>query len=249
MPKALILAAGMGTRLAPLTDNRPKCLVEVAGEPILYHQLSMLDRVGIEECVIAIGYKGSMIVDRFGSRFRSIKLTYVDNPWYAETNNIYSLNLLSPFADDDCVLMEGDVLCEEGIIADLVASKSGDVAVLDYVSGNPDGTVVVANYRRVTRMLLKEAQTKGMDYKHLLKTVNIYKFSKKTLITQFFPGLQARIDDGHTSIFYEAVLADLIESQDIHVTPQVVLGRQWIEVDNPQDLAIAQQTFERHPVA
>ena len=74
-------------------------------------------------------------------------------------------------------------------------------------------------------------------------------FSKKTLITQFFPALQARIDDGHTNIFYEAVLADLIESQDIQVTPQVVLGRQWIEVDNPQDLAIAQQTFERHPVA
>ena len=144
MTKALILAAGMGTRLAPLTDDRPKCLVDVAGEPILYHQLSMLDRVGVEECVVAIGYKGDMIVDHFGASFGSISLTYVNNPWYAETNNIYSLNLLKPFIDDDCVLIEGDVLCEEGIIADLVASKNSDVAVLDYVSGNPDGTVVVA---------------------------------------------------------------------------------------------------------
>ena len=249
MPKALILAAGMGTRLAPLTDDRPKSLVEVAGAPILYHQLSMLDRVGVEECIVAIGYRGDMIIDRFGSRFRSINLHYVDNPKYAETNNIFSFNLLSPFIDDDCLLIEGDVLCEEGIIADLISSKSSDVAVLDYVSGNPDGTVVVANYRRVTKMLLKEAQTKGMNYKHLLKTVNIYKFSRKTLTAHLFPGMQEQIDKGSSDIFYESVLADLVESQAIHLSAQVVLGRQWIEVDNPQDLARAQQAFDRQPVA
>jgi len=249
MPKALILAAGMGTRLAPLTDDRPKSLDEVAGEPILYHQLSMLDRVGVDECVVAIGYRGDMIIDRFGSRFRSINLHYVDNPRYAETNNIYSLNLMSPFIDDDCVLIEGDVLCEEGIMADLISSKSNDVAVLDYVSGNPDGTVVVANHRRVTKILLKESQAKGMDYKHLLKTVNIYKFSRKTLTAHLFPGMQQQIDNGGSNIFYESVLADLVESQAIQLTPQVVLGRQWIEVDNPQDLAKAQQAFDPQPVA
>jgi NDP-sugar pyrophosphorylase family protein len=248
MVKALILAAGMGTRLAPLTDDRPKCLVKIAGEPILYHQLSMLDRAGIKDCIVAIGYKGEMIVDRFGPRFRSMNLHYVDNPHYAETNNIYSLNLLSPFVDDDCVLIEGDVLCEEGIIYDLIANKNGDVAVLDYVSGNPDGTVVAANYRRVTRMLLKEAQIKGMNYKHLLKTVNIYKFSQKTLMAHLFPELQKQIDNGSSNIFYESVLADLIESQVIQLAPQVVLGRWWIEVDNPQDLAKAQQDFAKQPV-
>jgi len=249
MFKALILAAGMGTRLSPLTDDRPKCLVEVAGDSMLYHQLSMLERVGIGECIVAIGYKGDMIIDRFGSRFGSINLTYVDNPWYAETNNIYSLNLLQPFVDEACVLIEGDVLCEEGIIADLVANKSSDVAVLDYVSGAPDGTVVVANHRRVTRMLLKESQTKEMNYKHLLKTVNIYKFSRNTLVNHLFPEMQERINNGGSNIFYESVLADLIDSEAIQITPQVVLGRRWIEVDNPLDLAKAQQSFCHQPVA
>ena len=93
--KAIILAAGMGARLRPLTDNMPKCLVPVHGKPLLEYALDSLDRVGIEACVIVIGFCGDQIMHVAGERHGQPKMTYVDNPIFHETNNIYSFWLLN----------------------------------------------------------------------------------------------------------------------------------------------------------
>ncbi len=75
--KAVILAAGLGKRMKPLTDDRPKALVELKGKPLLEHVLSSLEKAGVEETVLVIGYRGEQVKKRFGSRFGKMKLSYV----------------------------------------------------------------------------------------------------------------------------------------------------------------------------
>ena len=73
--KAVILAAGMGTRLSPLTNSRPKCLVEVHGKSILQHQLESLAKAGVAECVLVTGYLSDQLRAHFGREFRGIQLS------------------------------------------------------------------------------------------------------------------------------------------------------------------------------
>ena len=88
--KGLILSAGMGTRLHPLTRTRPKCLVHVAGRPMMEYQLDSLRRAGVENCTIVVGYLADAVRGYFGSDYRGVGLTYVENTAYASTNNLYS---------------------------------------------------------------------------------------------------------------------------------------------------------------
>ena len=87
---ALLLAAGLGSRLTPLTDAVPKCLVAMSGVPILERLVRALDAHGFQRLVIVTGYKAETIRDYLGERFGGIAIEYVLSPIFATTNNSYS---------------------------------------------------------------------------------------------------------------------------------------------------------------
>ena len=89
--KAVILAAGIGDRLRPFTNTHPKCLVSVAGVPILENALVRLSEVGTKDVVIVVGHFGDMIKERFGDHFAGMSVSYVVSEDFRTTNNIYSL--------------------------------------------------------------------------------------------------------------------------------------------------------------
>ena len=86
--KGLILSAGMGTRLDPLTRTSPKCMVHVAGRPIMEHQLDALRSAGVNECTIVVGHMASSVRDHFGVKFHGVSLSYVENTVYSDTTNL-----------------------------------------------------------------------------------------------------------------------------------------------------------------
>ena len=89
--KALILAAGLGSRLAPLTDNCPKSLVQVNGKPILFKQIDNLHENGITDITVISGYLGNIMADELAKNYPDVKVIHsVD---YATTNNMYSAYL------------------------------------------------------------------------------------------------------------------------------------------------------------
>ena len=77
--KGLILSAGMGTRLDPLTRTCPKCMVHVAGRPMMEYQLDGLRKAGVVECTIVVGYMADAVRDYFGASYRGLNLSYVEN--------------------------------------------------------------------------------------------------------------------------------------------------------------------------
>ncbi|RYJ13710.1 sugar nucleotidyltransferase [Halogeometricum borinquense] len=104
--QAVVLAAGKGTRLRPLTDDKPKVLVEVNGRPILADVFDNLIEVGVDEFVVVVGYLKERIIERFGDEYRGVPITYTHQR--EQLGLAHALLQAEPHIDDDFVLMLGD---------------------------------------------------------------------------------------------------------------------------------------------
>ena len=120
-PRAIILAAGFEPQLLPLTQDRPKTMLEVKGKTILERQVEALGRVGIRDVVVVRGYKKEQVTAP-GVRF-------VDNDRYAETGELYSLLQAEAELDGPCVVLYGDIIFEEPVLEKLLRTQA-DVAVV-----------------------------------------------------------------------------------------------------------------------
>ena len=241
--KAVILAAGMGTRLHPLTISRPKCLVEVNGKPIVQHQLESLAKAGVAECVLVTGYLSDQLRGHLGRQFRGVEISYVENERYDKTNNLYSLWLAIKEFDDDITLLEGDLVFEDALLEQLFTSPDPNVAVVDRYQPFMDGTVILAEGRVSKTMVLKKDQGADFDYSRALKTVNIYKLSRKDLSHQIIPELTRYVVEGKTDQYYEAVFADLVSRGIFELSILRTEATKWAEIDTIEDLELAERLF------
>ena len=241
--KAVILAAGQGTRLRPLTDHLPKCLVQVQGKPLLQYTLESLDQACIQHCVIVVGYLCDQVQQQFGPQFGKLRLTYVMNERYMDANNLYSLWLARHELDDDILLLECDLLFDEGLLGDVVQARFPDVAVVDKFQPPMDGTVILAESGMARSMVLKSEQGTDFDYRSALKTVNIYKLCQSTMRHQFLPLMDRYVTQGLLNHFYEAVMAELINRGKLRLWPLLTGARRWTEIDTEDDLHLAERLF------
>lgn len=123
--KALILAAGQGTRLRPLTDDRPKCLVELMGKSLLERQAAVLRRAGVEDITVVAGYRADQIAARgFTTRV---------NPRYASTNMVATLFSAIDLMDDvqDLLICYGDIVYESRVLSSLLKVDAPVTVMID----------------------------------------------------------------------------------------------------------------------
>ena len=130
--KAVILAAGMASRLRPLTEHTPKCLLKVGERSLLQRSIDALKNNGILDFVIVTGYLHEMIktfvAEEYGS---SINVTFIQNEVLDSTNNIYSLWLARPEAEgEEILLLDSDLLYDPEIIARVLADDAKNVLTL-----------------------------------------------------------------------------------------------------------------------
>lgn len=124
--QAVVPAAGAGTRLRPLTTDRPKGLVDVAGQPLLAHVFDQLAELSVDEIVVIIGYKGDQIESHFGATYESLPLTYVGQP---ERHGLaHAVALAAPHIDGDFVLHNGDNVCRANL-GDLLDRQRANDAI------------------------------------------------------------------------------------------------------------------------
>jgi len=124
--KAIILAAGVGSRLRPLTDDRPKCLLEVGGRMIIDHQVNALRRFGISDVIVVVGYCGDQIRQHLGDRVR-----YIDNERYERTNSLYSLWLAREELLPGSLILNSDVLAPPLLFERLLQAPAPDAILAE----------------------------------------------------------------------------------------------------------------------
>lgn len=242
--RAVILAAGKGTRLQPLTNGLPKCLVEVGGTPLLVRTLDALAEQGVDEAVIVIGYGGDTIRERIGKSHAELAIHYVEAPDFDSTNNIRSLWDARRYLDRDVLLLEADVAFDAQILGALLEVPGSSAAVAPF-QRPLSGTVVHRNAADcVTSFTLGSGQGPGFDAETALKTVNIYVLREALLRNLVVPRLSATVAAGHVDRYYETVLQDCVADGSLRdLTAVDVSAHRWYEVDDHRDLDAAEFLF------
>ncbi len=133
MTRCIILAAGCGTRLRPMTDDRPKCLVPLLGKPLLHHQIDLLQRSEIDAIAIVTGYLSEKI-EKLG-KIEKFEFTIFKNDLYDSTNMVESLFLARTFmkgSSDDLLISYGDIVYERKNLEAVIKDDADLSVMIDY---------------------------------------------------------------------------------------------------------------------
>jgi len=242
--QALILAAGMGSRLRPLTDEVPKCMVKVNGVSFLENALNVLSKFGVSEVIIVVGYKKEVILDAIGEEYAGMKIIYVDNEIYDKTNNIYSLWLARKHVTDNVLLLESDIYFDEELIEEALKEKNKNVVLVNTYHSYMDGTVLDINDDlSIKRLIPKRDQGENFDFSDKYKTVNIYHFTLDFFRNYFTPNLDAYIKTQSHSQYYELILGVLVYLGHPKLYACIIDNVNWYEIDDMNDLEKAEYLF------
>lgn len=232
---AVILVAGLGSRLAPLTDDRPKALMSLGTETILHRAVRQLRSHGVRRLVLATGYRQDAI-ERVVSDF-GIPTELVLNPAYASTQNSVSLALCAKaVGGDDFFKLDGDVVFQQEVLERLDASQSPlAVAVDNRRAVDEEAMKVRAEGVRIT------AFGKGIPLEQSAgESIGIERVSAQAGVL-LFARLEEAMSRGDVGRYYEDHYGDLLAEGKLSAKVVEVGDLPWTEVDDPQDLERARQ--------
>lgn len=233
--KALILAAGLGSRLAPLTNDKPKSLVCVNGKPILMKQLENLHENGITDILIVGGYLYSVLEKEVHAVYPDIKI--LNSTDYANTNNMYSAYLgIQKIKGESFLMMNADVFYDSSVIKKLLSFEAPNAVVTDIGRYLEESMKVEYNNGHLTK--ISKAIPKENAYG---TTIDVYKFSNIGGAA-FFEKCREYIEDKkEMKLWSEVALNDILNEVIFQPCP---LDGRWFEIDNHQDLAEAEVLFK-----
>jgi NDP-sugar pyrophosphorylase family protein len=242
--QAIILAAGLGKRLRPLTEHTPKALTPVKGRPLLLHALDRLSQTGkVREVILVVGHRKQDIIEAVGGVYQGMIITYVENPIYDKTNNVYSLALAKPYIHEDCLLLECDLYYSGDLIGSLL-SGTGECRILvsPFDAATMNGSVVFADVDGgCQRLVIKRDQGADFDYQNALKTVNAYYFTHDFAANVLMPNLEMYVKTQGVNSYYELVIGGLIYYRNNDIRAITIPAGRWYEVDDQHDLALAEK--------
>ncbi len=242
--QAVILAAGMGKRLKDLTKDNTKCMIRVNGTTLIERLLGQLGKYRLNKIIIVVGYQGCKLIDFIKSLNIKTKIEFIDNPIYDKTNNIYSLSLAKKnLCEDDTLLFESDLIVEDSVIQSLVDDPRETLALVDRYESWMDGTCVKLSSEDDITEFVPGKKFKYAELKEYYKTVNIYKFSKHFSQTYYVPFLEAYSNAMGNNEYYEQVLKIVTMLDDPEIKAKRLNGERWYEIDDIQDLDIAESMF------
>jgi len=228
--KAVILAAGMGTRLRPLSNNIPKAFVEIDNVPLIIRSLENIKSFNIKDVIIVVGYKGDYFKKKISNKYKKIKIKYVLNEDFSNTGSMYSLSKTEGFVDDDILLFESDLLYEKKAIQCLLDSKEPNEILVATLSGSGDEVYIVVNENNELINLGKSITNKKDTIGEL---VGISKLSLDFL-TELYKLAKVDYDNNNLNYHYEEVIFKLSKTYPIKC--ELIRDLNWIEIDNLEDL-------------
>lgn len=244
--QAIILAAGMGKRMKELTADQTKCMVKVNGIRLIDRMLGQLENRQLSRIVIVVGYAADGLMDHVKSLRIQTPIVFVENTIYEQTNNIYSLMLTKEWlCRDDTLLFESDIIFEDSVLDLILKDPRPTLALVDKYQSWMDGTCVMLNDDDSIARFVPGKQLAFGDISEYYKTVNIYKFSKDFSVHQYVPFLEAYVEALGKNEYYEQVLRVITMLDNSELRAKRLNGQKWYEIDDVQDLDIAESIF--HP--
>lgn len=219
--RAILMAAGMGTRISSET-NKPKSLLPLRNESIIHHTVRMLQKHGIKVCVV-LGYKKQYLIDELND----MDVDFVVNPFYRVTNSIASLYLARNFLDDDVILANADVYWDEDIL-NILLSNHDDVMMLADSSRVEEGDYFFKVENGVLKDYGKELKLSDRNCEY----VGIAKINKN-FIKDFKKQLVYLVENEEYNYWWENVLYSICDKKAIPVVD--VYPKFWGEVDTKAD--------------
>lgn len=240
MTHPIILAAGFGRRMRPLSDALHKTMITLHHDrTILGGILHALRKEGFESATIVTGYRAQDVMDYARTHAGGLRLDFVHNPRYEATNNIHSLALAFEHVDVGAgiLLIESDLVFDHEVLAQLVRSPHADVALVDRYRPGMDGTVVQRTADGYVERVVPSAQ-QGPDFEFdkFFKTLNMYKFSGPFCEGAFGRLLKFYSHQVNDNCFYELVIGMIVATGQSRIFAEVLDGPDWAEVDDPIDL-------------
>ena len=242
--KAIILAAGVGSRMRPLTDNCPKCLLKIGGQTILEMMISGIQDCGISEIVFVIGHLQDQIKEYVTTKFPDLTAHFVINDRYAETNTGFSLMLAKDFVGDSAfVKFDADVAFDKKILKKLIECDHQTCLCIDK-NINLDGEAIKVITRGENRVV---KASKTVDPKQAAgESIGVEKISAQTAKLLFAELEIMMADEKNHQEYYESAYERLIE-KDVAFYALDITGLKWVEIDTKADFAKAQEIFNPKP--
>lgn len=236
--RAIILAAGIGSRLRPITDKKPKTLVTVNNRPILHYIIDALLANKINDIVICTGYKRNLIKDFCSRNYPQLDFQFVDNKDYDSTNNLYSLYLAREHMNGDFLLMNADLVFDKSVISKLIESKVSAFCIDEGVYMEESMKVTIDGHGSIASISkgIIEQDAYGVS-------IDVYLFKWNDCATLQSAVATAIERDKRLNDWTEALLNDLLIGGKIEIQPVNIHGVPWYEIDNFNDLSIAEKMF------
>lgn len=237
---ALLLAAGRGSRLNPLTESMPKCHTMVNGVSILERLVINLSQQGFKRLVVVTGHLEHRIREYLGTESGGMTVEYIFSPLYETTNNIYSLWMARKRIHEPFLLVESDLIFDGSLLDDMCYPDRIAVARMQpWMNGS---TVTIDTLQQVKRF---QSGIPALPDQIVYKTVNIYSFSLSSW-QRIKDRLDGHISSGRVNIYYETVFAEMVADGSLSLHAVSFDGKPWYEIDTLADLAKAERdTFFR----
>ena len=226
----VILAAGMAKRLRPLTDTKPKCLLEVGGKTLLQRTVDAMVSAGISEFLVVTGYRGGMIRDFLTSHYPQTPIQFLDNVDYEHNNNIFSLWMaMQQLHGQEVLLMDSDILCDPEAVRRVARQECSALAMQQHELGEEEMKIVVdaaGNITEISKTCRVEdaiGESVGIEKMMPAYTEAIYQELRQMIL-----------DEGLIDIFYERAFERLIpQGHTFKVVDTTDLFS--YELDTPED--------------
>ena len=235
---ALLLAAGTGSRLMPITSNSPKCLTLVNEQSILERLVINLKKQGFKRLVVVTGYQENCIKDFLANISGDLTIEFVYSPLYRTTNNIYSLWMAREIINEPFVLFEADLIFDVTLLDNMVyPDRMATSSLLPWMNGT---TVTVDASHQVKGFHKNTTPINVEEVKY--KTVNIYSFSLQSW-KAIVKRLDIHIEANNVNGYYETVIGELVADNRISLKAVDFDNKYWYEVDTVEDLKEAEKLF------
>lgn len=235
--KALILNSGMGKRMGVLTNEHPKCMIEIGErETILSRQLKLLEQCGITDVIITTGFFDKILIDYCNSLNSKLKYTFIKNPLYDKTNYIYSMFIALKELNDDIILMHGDLHFNQIVLENLMNTEESSI-VVDTTLPLPEKDFKA----EIDNGFVKKVAT-YINNENCVACQPLYRLKKFDWLI-WAQAIKEFCNEGNTNVYAEEALNTVLNRMKLK--PIDLKGKLCMEVDTIEDLELLKSKIKK----